>query len=223
MWLWICTDCGEGPSSRVPVGSTSRAIFALVIALALGLGCSRRDDSIKWTELVTLPDGRVVTLSREQWFDAGVAEDGSAMAGRMTIRFVHPDKTEPIVWDSPYGLSTQALFVDRGNVYLLVAPGVGSTHEAAGCPLPLTMLFRHTDGRWMQLPLESTPMPNVEANMALDAKTNLISIRGSNFHLDAAATSGAANWTSRSYPISRLAEGNRQQFRCPDKRKPLTR
>jgi len=145
------------------------------------------------------------------------------MQGRMTLRLVHPDTASPIVWDSPYALATQALFVDHGAVYLLVAPGVGTTHEAAGCPYPLTMLFRHTGQGWVQMPLEAIPVREIEANMVLDPKASIVSIKGAKYRLDASATKGAAGWTARFYPIADPSKVGHQVFRCPEKRRPLVR
>lgn len=216
-----CTDHRER-STEMGMRA-ARTVAVLLAIIVIGLGCSRGDGVLRWTEDVTLTDGRIVTLHREQCFDGGTAEDGSAMSGRMTIRLAHPDTGNPIIWDSPYALTTQALVLNRGTVYLLIAPGVGTTVEAAGCPFPLTMVFRHTDSGWVQMPLEAMPVARVAANMVLDAKASLVSIRGANYHLDAAATSGAAGWASRDYPIAELHNGERQQFRCPEKRKLLTK
>jgi hypothetical protein len=167
-------------------------------------------------------DGRVVTVRREQWFDAGTAEDGSGLRGRMVIRFAHPNSGLQIIWDSPYGLQSQALLIDGERVLLLVAPGVGSTEEAAGCPFPLSMLFEYQGSQWRQVPFGSSPVQRVVGNMVRDPKSKLVSIRGASYRLDASATAGAAldPGRGRDYIVD-LASAPEQVYRCPSKRKRL--
>ena len=194
----------------------------LPLVLASLVGCGRDDGALRWSEAVTLTDGRVVTVQREQWFDGGVAEDGSGLRGRMVIRFAHPDTGHPIAWDSPYGFASEALLIEGGRVFILVRAGRGDVQEAAGCPWPLSMLFEHHGAQWMQVPLSSSPIQRVVGNMVRDPKASLVSIRGANYNLDASATAGASldPARGRDYVVD-LASAPEQVFRCPSKRRRL--
>jgi hypothetical protein len=200
-----------------------RLMAVLVAVVAIGMGCSRGDGVLRWSEDVTLVDGRVVTLHREQWFDGGTAEDGSGLRGRMIIRFAHPDTGRAIIWDSPYGFTTQALFVDSGAVFLLVRAGLGGVQEAAGCPNPLSLLFEYRTDRWEQVALNASPMKRIAGNMTRDPKAQIVSIKGANYKLDAAATMAGASGMRMGDSSIDLTNVGEQTFRCPGKRKTLTR
>src|SRR5690606_29728783 len=103
-----------------------------------------KDPTLRWTEDVVLPDTRVVTLKREQFFDEG------GFVAAHSFEFQHPTTHELVRWDTDGFFSLVALFLVQDVPHILVRPTFGGHNEQAGCPEPSMFIYRYEDAAWSQ-------------------------------------------------------------------------
>lgn len=171
---------------------------ALTLWLAALPGCVA-DRTLRWTEDVQLPDGRVVTLKRIQSFD----EQGFVDAH--SFEFEHPVTKEMIRWHSDVALYAPelpqpaarqkrpttgffrlvALFMVNDVPHILVSPTFGGQNEQAGCPYPSMFIYKHVGGGWQQVPYAQSPVREVTNNTTMDPKYDREHIKASNFKIAA--------------------------------------
>src|SRR5262245_41286285 len=124
--------------------------FLAVILIPSLAAC---DTSLKWTEDVKLPDGRIVTLTRYQEFRGPTELGQPPTESDYWLEFNNPDNGERVRWNGHRDLDTVALFIDEAMPLLLMTPGLGGAHRTYLCPDPLYLLYRYADGEWKQIPL----------------------------------------------------------------------
>ena len=134
----------------------------LVLSLSLS-GCGLLDArSIKWTEDVKFPDGRVVSLTRYQEF-----RDADHDPGDYWFEFKDPDTGETIRWESDRGTSTLALFKHENRNYLLLTFSYGTiTFRKFDCPNPPYVLRTFANGAWVDIDLKKIPIRKIKVNMS---------------------------------------------------------
>lgn len=168
---------------------TMRICAAALLLPLLAAGCFGRDDSIKWTEDVRLPDGRVVTLTRYQEFKGPHELGRTPTASDYWFEFKHPDGGETVRWQSNRDLATLALMLDGKVPVLLVKPQFGSSMERFNCPNPPYMLYRYESGAWVMAPIAQVPVKRLRVNMTFSPKDSRQQIAASGYRLSAEDTS----------------------------------
>ncbi len=138
---------------------TSR-LPALTLLLLLA-GCS---GSLKWTEDVMLPDGRIVTLTRHQEFNGPHELGQRDTPSDYWLEFKNPDSNERVRWNGRRELTTVALLMDKGAPELLMSPWFGGMRQW-NCPDPAYLLYRHEAGEWKQVPLTTLRGQKIRPNM----------------------------------------------------------
>jgi hypothetical protein len=124
-------------------------IIAMGALLASVSGCAR---SLKWTEDVRLPDGRVVTLKRYQKF-GGPHEIGyPSTETDYWLEFKSPVTGKIVRYDGDRNLGTVALMFEHGTPRLLLVPRYEGFYTY-NCPDPPYLLYEFRDGRWVSVPL----------------------------------------------------------------------
>jgi hypothetical protein len=149
-----------------------------------------RDTSLKWTEDVRLPDGRVVTLTRYQEFKGPHELGETPSASDYWFEFKHPDTGETVRWQSDRDLATLALMIDDKTPVLLTRPHFGSSMIRYHCPNPPYLLYHFdTDSKWSQLPLDKIPVKRIRVNMTFSPDDSATTIKASRHHLSTHQTS----------------------------------
>lgn len=204
-------------SSLAPLTSTRLVVACCLLFLPLWLtSCGgqfgERTNPLRWTEDVTLPDGRIVTLKREQHF---AAHD---LIGKYSFEFQHPDTKQAVRWENEGNWKTVAIYVELGVVYLVVEPKFGGHEEMAGCPSPRQIVYQFKGNAWEQVPLLSSPRKVVESNLIRDPKAARESIISNRRSLDARATLEATkiHGAVQLVDFSRVTE---QAFLCKERQK----
>ena len=154
--------CLTALGSLVPMARMHRLLAACILILTAG--CSSADDPLRWTEEVRLPDGRAVTLTREQRFD-----EVGYLAGYW-LEFLHPETKEKVRFDNRGYLRTAALYVLNGEAHLILTPTFAIHMDAYGCPNPPYLTFKYVNGGWLQLSWEQAPRGAWPKNVTLDPK-----------------------------------------------------
>lgn len=168
---------------------TRRTCAAALLLPLLAAGCFGRDDSIKWTEDVRLPDGRVVTLTRYQEFKGPHELGETPTESDYWFEFRHPDSGETVRWQSDRHLATLALMMDGKVPVLLVKPQFGSSMERFNCPNPPYLLYRYEQGAWTAVPIAQIPVKRLRANMTVSPDERRKQIAASGYRLSAEDTS----------------------------------
>lgn len=203
--------------------NTCRSIACCLLGLALvaTAACGEKDPTLRWAEDVTLPDGRIVTVKREQRFDRGYAEDRTKLVGSHSFELTHPDTGEIVRWSSQWGLETEVLFIHNKTVFLIVNPGLGMDHQAAGCPNPFHLLFRYDAQSWKQISILDSPTKKLVGNMIRDPKDERKRIEWEGLKLNVEQTKhGAKNWRHEEHIVD-LTQVTKQDFQCPHHQQPL--
>jgi hypothetical protein len=147
------------------LGTRARALVGVLALLVAG--CT---DSVRWTEDVRLPDGRVIVLQRYAEF----ARPGGGAETLQRIEFSHPATGKPVVWENARHrrenvsggiLTTIALFESGGNMFLLTLPAYGNDQIYFNCPDPPYLLFEHRPGGWVSKPIAQIPVQILRANL----------------------------------------------------------
>jgi hypothetical protein len=115
---------------------------AILFGCLVLCACIDRDTSLKWTEDVRLPDGRIVTLTRYQEFKGPHELGETPSASDYWFEFKHPDTGEVVRWQSDRDLATLALMMDGGAPVLLTRPHFGSSMIRYRCPNPPYLLYQ---------------------------------------------------------------------------------
>lgn len=163
-------------------------MLLVVFACLISVACSNGGDSIKWTEDVLLPDGRVVTLTRYQEFKGPHEIGQPPTASDYWLEFKHPDTSELVRWQYGRDLGTVALMVSEGRPYLLVDPHFGSSRRDFNCPDPPYFLYRYENGSWERVDIKSIPVKKVSSNMSYTDEGDRNKIIKSNYRLTVAQT-----------------------------------
>jgi hypothetical protein len=139
-------------------------VLATVAVSILVAGCSS-PLSLKWTEDVRLPDGRVITLTRYQQY-LGATEIGQPWTeSDYWLKFRNPDTGETVRWESDRDLKTVALLIHQRVPYLLTMPGFAASINRLKCPSPIYLLFRYSDSQWIRVALTDIPVKRIRSNM----------------------------------------------------------
>ncbi len=154
-------------------------VVTLLVVVAGVAGCSD-NASLSWTEEVTLPDKRVITLERFVEFKGGASRPGDpATESLQRITFRHPDTGETVRWENTKEdgrLQTVALWLDQGTPLLLTDPAYGDAHIKYRCPNPPYLLYEYAHGKWSQRPLSQIGVDRLRANMTtriLEARSEI--------------------------------------------------
>jgi hypothetical protein len=166
-------------SSIAILRSLGPLVFSSMLA-ACGGSFSESTNPLKWTEEVTLPDGRLLSLTREQHFSS------DDLVGRYWFEFSHPETMKTVRWENNGFWKPVALYLEGADVVLLVRAKFD--FNSIGCPKPREVAFRFRDGMWSQVPLLSTAIKQLTVNLIDDPKDARAQIIGKSRKLDAAAT-----------------------------------
>ena len=120
--------------------------------------------SIKWTEDVRLPDGRIVTLTRYQEFKGPHELFQSATESGYWFEFTNPDTGRVVRRDGDRTQQTAELLLSDKAPWLLVRLTFNGW-EKFDCPNPAFLLYKHEGDTWHQKPLEEIPVKRFRANM----------------------------------------------------------
>ena len=160
--------CGLGqPETGIRV--TVRKIFPvgipaqLLIVMCSGASLAACGDSLRWSEEVQLPDGRVVTAMRYQEFNGPSEPFKDPTASDYRVEFRNPDTGEKVVWKHSRELATVALSINNKVPELLTTPAFGTLQYR--CPDPPYLAFRYIDGKWTQIGLTEVAGRTVAPNM----------------------------------------------------------
>jgi hypothetical protein len=173
---------------------------SILVALLVCLGACSDNRSLKWSEDVLLPDGRVVTLTRYQEFKGPHELGDTPTESDYWFEFKHPDTGKIVRWESDRDLATLALMIDRQSPILLVTPNFGGAHRQ-NCPNPPYLLFRHDGATWTEIPIAEIPIKRLHVNMTVWAKDRRDAIRLSDEHLSVDQTQSSKH-DARSYIIN---------------------
>lgn len=167
-------------------------------------GCSN-DDSLKWTEDVMLPDGRIVTLTRYQEFKGPHEIGDTPTESDYWLEFKHPESGELVRWKSNRDLSALALMMSGKAPRLLVTPNFGGVFRHK-CPDPPYLLFEYRHGAWSETPLDALHGEKVRTNLTSSPKEATQLIRDSNYHLtsDQALQMSPGNFGKRAIDFTQL-------------------
>lgn len=196
-----------------------RMWFLALFSVLLLIGCSAREDSLKWTEDVRLPDERIVTLTRYQEFKGPHELGDSPSASDYWFEFKHPDTGETVRWQSDRDLATLALMVDRGTSFLLTKPHFGSSMRRYSCPNPPYLLYRFRQGAWQQIPIVDMPIKKIRVNMTFSPDDSRAHIAAAGYRLSVEETGNSLR-DERPYVINfkLLTEQTFDQANCGRKR-----
>jgi hypothetical protein len=140
------------------------------------LGCSS-SSTLNWEESVTLPDGRIVVLRRQQHFDK------NDYVGAHSFEFRHPTTSKTVTWQSDGFFRLVALFLVDDVPHILVRPTFSVDTERAGCPYPVVLIYKLDGQNWKQIPYASSPLREIHNNTTLDPKVDREHIKANNFRL----------------------------------------
>jgi hypothetical protein len=150
--------------------------YALIIAMGALLasvsGCAR---SLKWTEDVRLPDGRVVTLKRYQKFGGPHEIGDSSTETDYWLEFKSPATGKIVRYAGDRTLGTVALMFEHGTPRLLLTPMYEGLYPH-NCPDPPYLLYEFRDGHWQSVPLTLLRGRRIVPNMTYsvsDARTEI--------------------------------------------------
>src|SRR5262245_45915374 len=108
---------------------------------AWAIACNSGQKSLKWKEdVLLLPDGPVVTLTRYQEFKWPTEPFTPRGPSYHWFEFKHPVNGKIIRWEDKGDLGTVALLFKNGAPYLLVSPYYGGSLRDFGCPNPPYLL-----------------------------------------------------------------------------------
>ena len=165
-----------------------RRFVALMFLAMVAIACSR-DDSLRWTEDVLLPDGRTITLTRYHEFKGPHEIGDTPSISNYWFEFVNPDTGEKVRWENDRTHSTAFLQIHDKVPLLLIRLTFGG-YDKFNCPNPSFLLYAYRDGHWSRQPLESIPIKKVKPNMTSNPKQMRETIVDKKRHL-AASDSGA--------------------------------
>lgn len=178
-------------------------------ALVLALSACGKDRTLRWTEDVVLPDSRVVTLKREQYFDEG------GFVSAHSFDFQHPVTRDLVRWSTDGFFRLVALFLVKDVPHILVKPTFGKQHEQAGCPDPLIFIYRYEAPAWVQVPYAQSPVRVIRNNVTLDPKLDRKLIESSGFKVSAGAINTIFERVREQYYGINLDRFPTQTFKCP--------
>ena len=127
-------------------------------------------NSIKWTEDVQLPDGRVVTLSRYEEFGGRYEPGQSPTSSASGFEFDHPDTKERIRYQGSHYFSTVALFIHDRATHLVLTYYLGGKGSDDGCPQPPYVFTKYVSGGWQRVAFKDSPIKALTQNMISGAK-----------------------------------------------------
>ncbi len=156
-------------------------VLVCVLVLA-GVSACSDSRSLKWTEDVLLPDGRVVSLARYQEFKGPHEIGQPPTESDYWFEFKHPDTGDAVRWESDRDLATRALVIDEGVVGLLVTPNFGGMYRKK-CPDPPYLLFYYNAGEWHEESIETLRGRQITTNMTYGVSDSREEIRSSSYHL----------------------------------------
>lgn len=167
-------------------------------------------NSLKWTEDVRLPDGRVVQLTRYQEFNGPHEIGDTPNQSDYWLEFKNPETGEVVKWEQKApGLSTMALMLDGKSPLLLTSPSFGGSYDKFNRPNPPYLLYKY-DGAWRQIDVSKIPLKRFRVNMTFAPKDQRKLIVDSGNKLSAAVTS-ASEHMGRPYWI-KFNRMDRQTF-----------
>lgn len=195
----------------------SNILGSIVIALCLVLltACANKDNPLVWTEEIVMPDQRVITLKRVQYFD-----DEDHVAAH-SFEFEHPVTKQLIKWQSdPFvAFSLVAVFLVKEELYILVKPTFGRDLERAGCPYPSMFIYRWDGAQWQQVPYKDSPLPEIRNNVTGDPKLHREHIKNSNYRIPANGVIPLTHPEDKFTVGITLQRFPTQIFQCPAQRK----
>jgi hypothetical protein len=139
-------------------------IIAMGALLASVSGCAR---SVKWTEDVRLPDGRVVTVKRYQKFGGPHEIGDSSTETDYWLEFKSPATGKIVRYSGDRSLGTVALMIEDGAPRLLLTPHYEMRDH--NCPDPPYLLYEFRDGRWQSVSLMLLRGRRIVPNMTYSA------------------------------------------------------
>jgi len=157
----------------------SRNLEIGIALLACLTGCTR---SLRWSEDVRLPDGRVITLQRYQEFGGAHELLQEPTESDYWLEFKPPDSGKTVRWSSDRTLATVALMMDGTVPRLLLTPQFDGvyTHK---CPDPPYLLYEFRNGRWASVPLAVLRGMRVVPNMTYSPSDARAEIESSGKHV----------------------------------------
>jgi len=155
------------------------SILAVVVVVKV-----RGERSLRWTEDVQLPDGRVVTLTRYQAF-----RDANYDPGDYWFEFTNPATRERIRFESTRGVGPVSLLADGEDFLLLTTFPYGMvSYLGYDCPNPPYILKRFRQGFWVDVELTKSPQKVIAANLTTSIVDAVEKIKSSNYYLNVAQT-----------------------------------
>ena len=166
-------------------------VWLSVCLCALLSACSGNGDSLKWTEDVLLPDGRVVTLTRYQEFKGPHEFGREPTESDYWLEFRNPDTGEIIRWQYGRDLGTVALLIDKSAPLLLVKPRWGSSRRDFDCPDPPYFLYRYENSTWKRIDLKELPIKRIKSNVTYAVSDRQADIARGKYRLSVQHTQSA--------------------------------
>ena len=184
-----------------------RALASGLLAAMLPIAACT-GSSLKWTGDVLLPDGRIVTLTRYQEFKGPSEPFTPPTESYYWFEFKNPDTGKKVRWENDRYLATVALSFDGATPQLLTSPNFSGAFKF-NCPDPSYLLFRHIDGRWVQVPLTEIVPSVITPNMtSFDVRYVRQFIEANHGHLSAAnvAAHGLSLFQGKVIDLTELKE-----------------
>ncbi len=142
---------------------------------------------LDWTEDVILNDGRIIRLTRHQEFKGPHSLEHPPSASAYWIEFKHPDTGENIRWANEMHLAAVALFIKKGEFWLLTTPKYVSSWDIHNRPIPPYLLYKYEQS-WGMVPLHEAPIKKIKVNLTTDPRLRMAEIKESEGHLSSKKT-----------------------------------
>ena len=187
-------------------------VLLLAIACAVA-GCSAESSTLRWTEEIRLPDGRVVLLNREQSFDK------RDLVSSYWLEFKHPRTAASIRYENSGEFSTVALYLHEELAYLVVTPTFAVHFDQSGCPNPRYFVFKFLGDKWEQIPLMQSPLKQVAENMTVDSKSVRSEIKKRDYSVKVDEVVSMSQSVGPAFEQYDLTKVQAQTFACPDRKR----
>lgn len=139
--------------------------IVVIVAILFGdVSAAGGNDSLRWTEDVRLPDGRIVTVTRFQEFKGPHELFQKSTESDYWFEFLNPNDNHLVRWNGNRTQQTVELMI-WNRTPLLVVLLTFNGWDLNNCPSPRFLLYRYEGDRWVQRPLEEIPLKTFRSNM----------------------------------------------------------
>lgn len=174
-----------------------RTLKAISLALAVGFITNAYasffgSGGYRWTEEVLLHDGSTIVVNRSVEYGGRHAIGQRPPYKEQTITFTLPNTSDRITWKDEYSVDVGSanfnpmlVEVFGHTAYVLATPADCVSYNKWGRPNPPYAVFRYTDKKWKNIPLNQLPtevkLPNIVISSpdiaAKNTRNSFLSIR----------------------------------------------